>query len=307
MRNIAAGLLAVAAGFGLHAAVAQPTISGPGFGVDYSSVALNMRHVAGNVYALAGAGGTIGVFVSDDAVFLVDDQFAPLTQRILAEIADVSDAPVRFVINTHFHEDHTNGNENLGEAGALIIAHENARATLAQQHYIEMIQSRFPAVSEIALPVVTFQDTMTLHLGGERIDVYHPPPAHTDGDSVIFFRGSNVLHMGDVFRSRGQPIFDRNNGGSYEGLIAAADYVLNLIEEDTLIVPGHGTVSTKDDLRESRAIMAAIRDRIQAGIDAGMTVEQVVATDPSRGFDWRDGRLTVEETVRWIYAELAAN
>ena len=285
---------------------AQP-IDGPGFVVDFDSVELRTTHVAGNVYALAGAGGTIGIFVSDDAVFLVDGQFAPLTERIRAEIAALGDAPVRFLINTHFHEDHTSGNDNFNEAGTLIVAHENVRRTLAQPHYIEMIQTRFAAFGESELPVVTFQDTMAFHLGGERIDVIHSPPAHTDGDSIIFFRGSNVLHMGDVFRSRGQPIFDRNNGGSYEGLIAAADFVLDLIGEDTMIIPGHGVVSTKADLRESRNVMATIRDRIQAGIDAGMTVEQVIANDPSRGFDWRDGRLTVDETIRWIYAELAAN
>ena len=284
---------------------AQP-IDGAGFVVDFDAVELRMTHVAGNVYALAGAGGTIGVFVSDDAVFLVDDQFAPLTERIRAEISKVGDAPVRFLVNTHFHEDHTSGNENFSEAGTLIVAHENVRRTLAQPHYIEMIQTRFAAFGESELPILTFDDTIAFHLGGERIDVIHSPPAHTDGDSMIFFRGSNVLHMGDVFRSRGQPIFDRNNGGSYEGLIASADFALNLIGDDTMIIPGHGVVSTKADLRESREIMATIRDRIQAGIDVGMTVEQVIANDPTRGYDWRDGRLTVDETIHWIYTELAA-
>jgi glyoxylase-like metal-dependent hydrolase (beta-lactamase superfamily II) len=154
--------------------------------------------------------------------------------------------------------------------------------------------------------VITFKDSMSFHLGGERIDVIHAPPAHTDGDSVIFFRGSDVIHMGDIFRTRGQPIFDRNNGGSYEGLIAASDFVLDLISENTKIVPGHGPVSTRADLVQVRDIMATVRDRIQAGIDAGQTVEQIIAADPSAGFGWRDGRLTVAETVRWIYTELVA-
>lgn len=304
--RIRTGIASLVASLSLAGAIAAQPIDGPGFVVDFDAVELRMSHVAGNVYALAGAGGTIGVFVSDDAVFLVDDQFAPLTERIRAEISKVGDAPVRFLINTHFHEDHTSGNENFSEAGTIIVAHENVRRTLAQPHYIEMIQTRFAAFGESELPIVTFEDTIAFHLGGERIDVIHSPPAHTDGDSMIFFRGSNVLHMGDVFRSRGQPIFDRNNGGSYEGLIASADFALDLIGDDTMIIPGHGVVSTKADLRESREIMATIRDRIQAGIDVGMTVEQVIANDPTRGFDWRDGRLTVDETIRWIYTELAA-
>ncbi len=281
-------------------------LDGPGFAVDYAAVEFRMTHVAGRVHMLAGAGGNLGVFVGDDGIFLVDGQFAPLTARIQAEIGKVSPAPVRFLINTHFHGDHTGGNENFGPAGALIVAHENVRRTLAVPHYIEMVQTRWPAFSAEALPVITFKDSMSFHLGGERIDVIHAPPAHTDGDSVIFFRGSDVIHMGDIFRTRGQPIFDRNNGGSYEGLIAASDFVLDLISENTKIVPGHGPVSTRADLVQVRDIMATVRDRIQAGIDAGQTVEQIIAADPSAGFGWRDGRLTVAETVRWIYTELVA-
>jgi glyoxylase-like metal-dependent hydrolase (beta-lactamase superfamily II) len=282
-------------------------LEGPGFGVDYDSVEVRLTHVAGRVHMLEGAGGNLGVFVADDGVFLVDGQFAPLTDRILAEIRRVSTEPVRFLINTHFHGDHTGGNENFGPAGALIVAHENVRRTLAQPHYIEMVRTRWPSFGPEALPVVTFRDSVTFHLGGERIDVIHAPPSHTDGDSVIYFRGSDAIHMGDIYRTRGQPIFDRNNGGSYEGLIAASDFVLDLIGEDTKIVPGHGAISTRADLREVRDIMATVRDRIQAGIDAGRTVEEVIAADPSAGFGWRDGRLTVEETVRWIYTELAAS
>jgi len=284
---------------------AQGLLEGSGFPVDYDAVEFRLTPVAGRVHMLSGAGGNIGVFVGDDGVFLVDGQFAPLTERIVAEIASVSDDPVRFLINTHFHGDHTGGNENFSRAGALIIAHDNTRRTLAQPHYIEMIQTRFRAFGPLALPAVTFKTSMSLNLGGERVDVIHAPPSHTDGDSVVFFRGSNVIHMGDIYRSRGQPIFDRNNGGSYEGLIAASDFVLNLMGEDTLIVPGHGQLSTRADLEEVRSIMATVRDRIQAGIDAGNSVEEIVASDPSRGFDWRDGRLTVAETVRWIYTELA--
>jgi len=305
-RIVRAGLSSAMICFAWAGAATAQGLQGPGFGVDYDAVSFELTPVAGNVHMLAGAGGNLGVFVAGDGVFLVDDQFAPLTDRILAEVAKLTRAPVRFVINTHFHGDHTGGNENLGTAGALIVAHENVRRTLAQPHFIEMVQTTWPAFSPQALPVITFQESMTFHLGGERIDIYHAPPSHTDGDSVIFFRGSDVIHMGDIFRTRGQPIFDRNNGGSYQGLIEASDFVLALAGENTKIIPGHGSISSRDDLQHVRDIMATVRDRISAGIADGFSVEEVIASDPSAGFGWRDGRLTVEETVRWIYAELSS-
>jgi cyclase len=281
-------------------------LQGPGFGVDFASVGLEMQPVAGRVYMLSGAGGNIGVFAGSDGVVLVDDQFAPLSERIRNEVRVIDQGPIRFVINTHFHGDHTGGNGNFGIAGATIVAHENVRKTLARPHYIEMIDTRFAAFRESALPVVTFRDSVTLHLNGERVDVMHAPPSHTDGDSIVYFRGSDVVHMGDIFRARGQPIFDRRNGGSYQGLIAAADWALGIIGESTKIIPGHGAVSSKADLRKSRDIMAAVRDRVAAGIARGESLEAVLADDPSAGFDWRDGRLTVAETIEWIYRELAA-
>ena len=250
---------------------AQGLLEGGGFPVDYDAVEFRLTHVAGRVHMLSGAGGNIGVFVGEDGVFLVDGQFAPLTERIVAQVTGLSDGPIRFLINTHFHGDHTGGNANFARAGALIIAHDNTRRILAEPHYIEMIQTRFRAFGPIALPSITFKTSMSLNLSSERVDVIHAPPSHTDGDSVVFFRESNVIHMGDIYRSRGQPIFDRNNGGSYEGLIRASDFVLSLIDDDTLILPGHGQISTRADLVEVRNIMATVRDRIQAGIDAGQS------------------------------------
>lgn len=295
--GVVSSLLATSAG--------ADVISGPGFAVDYDAVEFKLTHVAGQVYMLAGAGGNIGVFAGPDGVVLVDDEFAPLTDRIRAEVAKVSAAPIRFVINTHFHGDHTGGNENFGALGAVIVAHENVRNTLAVDHYVEMIHSRFAAFAPIGLPVLTFKTSMSFDLNGEHVDVWHAPPAHTNGDSFVWFRGSNVIHMGDIYRMRGQPLFDRRNGGSFEGLIEASDRVLAVIDDNTKIIPGHGVLSTKADLREVRDIMAAVRDRIATDIAAGMTLEQVLAADPTAGFDWRTGRLTVPELIEWIYLELA--
>jgi glyoxylase-like metal-dependent hydrolase (beta-lactamase superfamily II) len=176
---------------------------GPGFQVDFHKVVIRTTHVAGQVHMLAGAGGNIGVFAGADGVFLVDDQFAPLTDRIRAAIAEISDKPIRFLINTHFHEDHTGGNENLGMAGTLIFAHDNVRKTLSGPHFIEMLHTHFPAFEPSALPVITFSEALTFYLNGEQVDVFHAPPSHTDGAAIVYFRGSDVIHMGDVFRSRG--------------------------------------------------------------------------------------------------------
>lgn len=281
---------------------------GPGFQVDFDKVEIRTTAVAGQVYMLAGAGGNIGVFAGVDGVFLVDDQFAPLTDRIRAAIAEISDQPIRFLINTHFHEDHTGGNENLGEAGTLIVAHDNVRKTLSTPHFIEMIHTRFPAVEPGALPVITFSEALTFYLNGEEVYVLHAPPSHTDGDSIVYFRGSDVIHMGDVFRSRGYPIFDRRNGGSYEGLIEASDLVLEIAGEHTKIIPGHGVVSSRADLQDVRDILVAVRDRIAAAIAAGKSLEQTIAKKPTADFDenWSRRRLTPDEVVEWIYTELSS-
>jgi len=292
--------------FALSVSSAQDPLEGPGFAVDYDSVEFELLHVSGQVHMLSGAGGNVGVFAGTDGVFLVDAQFGPLTDGIRNQIRTISSEPLRLLINTHFHEDHTSGNENFAAVGALIVAHENVLNTLSQPHYIEMINTRFGAFGSNALPMITYQDTMSFHLNGERVDVYHAPPSHTDGDSIIYFRGSNVIHMGDVFRSRGQPIFDRNNGGSYEGLIEASNFALSIADDDVMIIPGHGVLSSKADLMDVRDVMATVRDRIAIAIREGKTLEEVLESDPIRGFDWRDGRLSVDETIEWIYRELAA-
>ena len=286
---------------------ASVSAQGPGFQVDFDKVEIRTTHVAGQVHMLAGAGGNIGVFSGSDGVFLVDDQFAPLTDRIRSAIRKISDQPIRFLINTHFHEDHTGGNENLGEAGTLIIAHDNVRKTLSGPHFIEMLHTHFPAFEPSALPVITFSETITFYLNGEEVYVFHAPPSHTNGDAIVYFRGSDVIHMGDVFRSRGYPIFDRRNGGSYEGLIEASDLVLGIAGENTKIIPGHGVVSSRADLQNVRDILATVRDRIATAIAAGKSLEQTTAEKPTADFDenWSRKRLSPDEVVEWIYAELS--
>jgi glyoxylase-like metal-dependent hydrolase (beta-lactamase superfamily II) len=278
---------------------------GPGFDIDFDQVQVRTEHVAGQVHMLAGAGGNLGVFAGEDGVFLVDDQFAPLTGRIREAIAAISGEPIRFIINTHFHDDHTGGNENFGEAGTLIVAHDNVRRTLAVPHFIETVNTEFPAFAPSALPAVTFSDAVIFHLNGEEVEVFHTPSAHTDGDAIVYFRGSDVIHMGDIFRSRG-PVFDRHNGGSLPGMIAASDLVLSMMGADTKLIPGHGRVSSREDLLRARDSMVVVRDRIAAGVAAGKTLAEIIAENPTAGFEWSSPRLlTLERVIEWIYLELS--
>jgi len=193
--------------------------------------------VKDGIHVIMGKGGNIGVSSGPDGGFMIDDQFAPATEAILGKIKSVTDQPVRFLVNTHHHRDHTGGNENLGKAGVLIFAHDNVRARL--------LASDAPASS---LPVVTFSDTTTFNMNGQTIHVFHTEAAHTDGDAMILFREANVIHMGDTFFNGFYPFIDSKSGGSVDGVFAAIDKVLSLADANTVIIPGHGPIGDRDDL-----------------------------------------------------------
>ena len=214
---------------------------------DFSKVEIKVSKEAGSVYMLEGSGGNIGVSVGDDGIVLVDDQFAPLAPKIKAALKGLTDKPVKFLINTHFHGDHTGGNAQFG-AEATIIAHENVRKRLQEGGTI-MGNTTPPAPKE-ALPVITFNDRATVHLNGEDIRAIHFPNGHTDGDSVIFFPKANVVHMGDDFVTYGFPFVDVANGGSISGMIAGVEKVLTMVPEDVKVIPGHGALSTTADMRK---------------------------------------------------------
>jgi len=195
---------------------------------DFSKVEIKTEKLAATTYMLTGAGGNLGLSVGPDAVFLVDDQFAPLTPKIVAAVAKLSPKPVGFVINTHWHGDHTGGNENLGKTGALIVAHENVRKRMSSEQFIEFINMKVSAEPRDALPVVTFASDVTFHLNGDDILVRHVPRAHTDGDAIVHFRNSDVLHMGDIFFNMMYPFIDTSSGGTVDGVVAGADKGLEL-------------------------------------------------------------------------------
>lgn len=245
--------------------------------------------VAGNVYMLTGPGGNIAVSVGD-ATFLVDDQYAPVVPKIAAAVAKLTPNPVRFVFNTHYHGDHTGGNEEFGKAGALIVAHDKTRERMTSDQFVEFFQAKMPASPPGALPVVTFNDTVTFHINGDEIIAFHVDSAHTDGDAMLVWRKANVVHMGDVYIAGGYPFADFGSGGNVNGIIAAADRVLAIANTDTRIIPGHGPLSNTAELREWRDMIAAVHMRVQSLIAAGRTKEQVIGAKPSAEFDAKYGR-----------------
>jgi cyclase len=240
---------------------------------DFSKVEIKVQKVSGTVYMLEGAGGNIGASVGDDGIVVVDDEFLPLAEKIEAALKGIADKPVKFVLNTHWHGDHTGGNPHFGEK-APIIAQENVRKRLATGG-----KTRFgttPPAPKGALPVITFEDKVSVHLNGEDIRAIHIPAGHTDGDSVIFFPQSNVVHMGDDFFNGGMfPFIDLESGGSVQGMIAGGEKVLSEVPDDVKIIPGHGPLGTKDDLRKFITMLKETSAAVEAGIKQGKTLAQL--------------------------------
>ena len=273
---------------------------------DFSKVEIRTEKLSDSVYMLVGAGGNLGLSVGDDAVFLVDDQFAPLTPKIEAAIAKLTSKPVKFVLNTHWHGDHTGGNENLGKAGALIVAHENVRKRMSVENFIEFLGMKTQPDPRGALPVVTFTTDVTFHLNGDEIFAQHVPNAHTDGDAVVYFRKSDVVHMGDVMFNKLYPFIDTSSGGSVEGVIAAVDRVLPSVGERTRVIPGHGPLANRADLQAYRDMLVKVSGRIRDQLRAKKTLEQVQASKPTAEFDptWGKGFLNPDKFVEMLYKNM---
>ncbi len=256
-------------------ALASPVLASP---QNFDAVEIETQYVASGVYMLIGQGGNIGLFVGDDGVFLIDDQYAPLTDKILAAIGAITSEPVRFVFNTHWHGDHTGGNENLGRAGALIVAHDNVLARLSMDQVLERVgrqPATSPAVPDGALPVITFAEDVTFHLNGDELYAFHVSNAHTDGDAIVHFRGANVVHMGDTFFRDRFPFIDTATGGSIDGVIAAAGEALALMGPRTMVIPGHGALSTREDLRAYRDALKSMRDAVAGLMEEGHPLEHI--------------------------------
>ncbi len=267
---------------------------------EMADVQIGVQDLGSGLYMLTGQGGNIGLSIGDDATFLIDDQFAPLTAKIQAAIGGLTDRPVDFVFNTHWHFDHVGGNENFGKAGALIVAHENVRERMSEDQFLAAFDRTVEAAPMVARPVVTFSEDVTLHLNGEAIHGFHVADAHTDGDTVIHFRGANVFHMGDTFFNKLYPFIDGSSGGTVEGVIEAANAVLALADAESKIIPGHGPLADRDDLRAYRDMLATVRDSVSAMIADGMSLEAVQAAKPTADFDAVHNEYGFFEPDQWV-------
>jgi cyclase len=273
---------------------------------DFSKVEIKVIPVAPGISVLMGAGGNILVSTGPDGVFLIDDQFAPLLPKIRAAVRTLSDKPIRFVVNTHWHGDHVGGNLGLAETGTVIVAQDNVRKRLSTDQFNP---EKHPALPAKALPIVTFGDGVNFHFNGDDIEVRHVAAAHTDGDSIIRFRKANVVHMGDTLFNGTYPFIDVDTGGSIDGIVAAADQVLATIDDRTRVICGHGEVGGKAELKAYREVMAGTRDRVKALIASGKTLEQILAAKPTAQWDatWGTGRAKPDFFVGMVYRSLTGS
>jgi glyoxylase-like metal-dependent hydrolase (beta-lactamase superfamily II) len=266
-------------------------------------VEIKTQQVRDGLYMLVGKGGNIGLFIGEDGTFLIDDQFAPLTPKHLAAIRAAGGETPKFLVNTHYHADHTGGNENLGKAGTVIFSHDQVRERLTMETVIKAFNMVTPPQPKAALPVVTFSSDITFHLNGDTLHAFHVPRAHTDGDSVIHFKSANVIHTGDIFFNGFYPFIDVDHGGTVKGMIQAADAILALADADTKIIPGHGPLGDKAQLQAYRDMLTTAYKRL-SGIKAkGMGVEEAVREKPLADLEelWGRGMFPGEKWVGLIY------
>ncbi len=285
--------LAAAFAMATTAAHAQP---------DFDSIEIKTIHVRGPVYMLEGYGGNMGVSVGEDGTLLIDDQFAPLADKIKAAIAKLTDKPTRFVLNTHWHFDHTGGNEAFGET-ADIIAHENVRKLLAEDQIV--LGRQIKALKRHGLPVITFSDGLSLHMNGEEIRVTHIPGGHTDGDAIVYFTKSNVLHTGDIMTAGRYPFIDLDHGGSIQQMARNIDKLLAMIDDDTKVIPGHGPLATKQDMITFRQLLTDSMKIVRSAIAKEKSLEQIQQDGlPARWAGWDEGFFNTDQWLAIVYRSI---
>ncbi len=287
---------------GVNAATPAPAPAPP----DFSKVEIITTRLADNAYALDGQGGRITILTGPEGVFMVDSQFAPLTDKIVAAIGKVSDQPIRFLVNTHVHGDHTGGNANFAKLGTVIISQDKLRNRLASPAPAPAGAAPAVPAPPAALPLLTYDTRLTLHMNGEEVEIRALPPAHTDGDTFVRLPKADALMTGDVFRSVGYPNIDRANGGTLVGMVAALNMMIDSAGPATKIVPGHGPITDRAALVAHRDMAVTIRDRVSKLMKEGKTVEQIVATKPTADYDERTGNAaaSADRFVQQLYAEL---
>lgn len=277
---------------------------------DFENVQFTSVKAADNIYMLQGAGGNIGLFFGEDGIFLIDDQFAPLHEKLIAKINELTgsadiDLSNAFLINTHFHGDHTGGNELLGKSGAIIIAHENGRQRLTTENYVPFFDSRNAALPKAGLPVITFSKDITFHINGDSVRVVHVGQAHTDGDAFVHFTNANVIHAGDILFMQTYPFIDLDNGGSVTGVIKGTEMILALSNDKTRIIPGHGDLTDRAGLESYLKMLTTTYATVGRLVDDGKTLEQIQAAKPTAEFDAEfAGFITGDAFVGLLYRDL---
>lgn len=258
----------------------------------------------GGIYMMAmGTAGNVGVSVGDDGAFIIDDQFAEMADRLKTAVGELTDKPIKYVLNTHWHGDHSGSNANFGRSGYTIVAHENVRARLSSVQYDLMVKTGTRPHPQEALPVITYSDRMTFYFNDDIIDVIHLPPGHTDGDSAFYFREANVLHSGDAFMNRGYPKIDVTSGGTIKGNIEAIDVMLGMIDDDTIVLPGHGPLADKVRMIAMRDMLVEARARVVELIDKGLSLKEIKDAKPLAPLDpkWSEGLLKGRAFTTLIY------
>jgi len=265
---------------------------------DLSKVEIQTVPVAGNVSMLIGGGGNVGVSVGEDGALLIDDQFPELVEKIRAAVAALKPGPIRFVLNTNWHYDHANGNELLARAGAVVIAHENSRRhMMGEQTYPDLDPTiKMAPYPKDALPVITVKDTLRLYFNDDEIRMVHVPNAHSDGDLLFHFVRANVLHTGDLVFSSGFPFINVSMGGTIDGMIKAADIIIGLCDERTMVIPGHGPLTDREGVRAYKDLLVTGRAKIAALVKAGKTVDEAVAAKPLEGL-YKGGRASMLDDI----------
>lgn len=273
-------------GFRLALAMAPLLVAGPAWPQDIQNLSITTTHLAGSVYHLTSrAGGNLAASVGEDGVLLVDAEYEQLAPKVVDAVAAIHEGPITFVVNTHWHFDHVGGNAVFAAAGARIVAHENVRSRMAVDQHIAVLDVDVPASPLEALPVITFTDSLTFHLNGEEITVFHPPPGHTDGDAVVHFRHANVIHVGDLVFQGGYPFIDVSAGGSIDGVIAALERVLPRCDDATRVVPGHGPVGGREELVAYVAMLREFRAAVAAEMEAGKDLPAILEANPTAELD----------------------
>ncbi len=289
----------------IAAVVAAPVVAaaqGP------QAAPIKTTRIAGSVSMLEGVGGNIGVSSGPDGIVIIDDQYAVMSDNIRKALQALGPQPLKFIVNTHWHGDHTGGNEGFGKAGAVIVAHDNVRKRMSTEQFIKAFGLKVPASPAAALPVITFAEAVTFHLNGDEISVTHVEAGHTDGDSIVLFKKANVLHTGDLFTNGTYPFIDVSSGGSIDGVIANVGRLINSVDDDTRIIPGHGPLGDRQALIEYRDMLSTVRGRLKAAIQRGDSLAKIQSDKPTADLDavWGKGFLKPEQFVAIVHASLLA-